>query len=145
VPDCGTVGEVLQRRAAELGLTERVLLTGPITNLAELYSAADVVVVPSWAEPFGLVIAEAMAAGRPIVASNAGAIPELIVDNVSGLLVPPRDVTALAAGVLRLLQDRELRDRLGTAGRQQVRERFTIEHYTRGMQAVLLAVATSRG
>jgi glycosyltransferase involved in cell wall biosynthesis len=138
VPNAGSVGAVLQLRATELGITERVLLTGATNKMAELQAAADVVVVPSWSEPFGLVVAEAMAARKPIVGAAAGAIPELIKDGDSGLLVPPRDPPALAHAVIRLLQDRALAERLATEAQRVVREKFTIERYARDMLDVLV-------
>jgi glycosyltransferase involved in cell wall biosynthesis len=144
VPGCGTVAAVLERRAAELGVSDRVQLTGATDRLAELYTAADVVVVPSWAEPFGLVVAEAMAAGRPIVASAGGAIPELIENETTGLLVPPRDPAGLAVAIVRMLQEPELRARLGEAAQRVVREKFTIARYSSEIQAVLLGVAARR-
>jgi D-inositol-3-phosphate glycosyltransferase len=130
---------VVQLRAAELRVSERLVLTGATTRMAELQAAADVVVVPSWAEPVGLVVAEAMAAGRPIVGAAAGAIPELITDSVSGLLVPPRAPAALAAAVVRLLQDRALAQRLAREAQRVVRQNFTIARYAREIQEVLLA------
>jgi glycosyltransferase involved in cell wall biosynthesis len=139
VPGAGSVGAVVQLRAAELRVSERLVLTGATTRMAELQAAADVVVVPSWAEPFGLVVAEAMAAGRPIVGAAAGAIPELITDSVSGLLVPPRAPAALAAAVVRLLQDRALAQRLAREAQRVVRQNFTIARYAREIQEVLLA------
>lgn len=138
VPNAGSVGAVLTLRAAELGLSERVLLTGPTTRMAELQAAADVVAVPSWAEPFGLVVAEAMAARKPIVGAAAGAIPELITDNLSGLLVPPRDPPALAAAIVRLLQNPTLAQRLATEAQHQVRKRFTIARYVREVENLFL-------
>jgi glycosyltransferase involved in cell wall biosynthesis len=141
VPNAGTVGAVLDLRARELGVTERVIQTGPTDQIAEMCAAADVVVTPSWAEPFGLVVAEAMAAGKPIVCAAGGAIPELLEDGVSGLLVPPHDSTALAAAVVRLLEDPALGARLAARAQRVVREKFTIERYAAHLQAVLIDVA----
>jgi glycosyltransferase involved in cell wall biosynthesis len=72
-----------------------------------------------------------MAAGRPVVATPVGGTPELVVDGETGLLVPPRDPEALAAALRRVLDDRELAERLGEAGRRRVSERFTLEAMTR--------------
>jgi len=138
VPGRGSVGAVLQGRAAELGVTDRMLLTGATSQMPELMAAADVVVVPSWAEPFGLVVAEAMAAARPIVAAHAGAIPELVKDGESALLVPARDPPALAQAITRLLDDPALAQRLATRAQQDVRQKFTIARYAREIQDVLL-------
>ena len=75
----------------------------------------------------GIVILEAMALSRPVVASNAGGIPEMIEDGMTALLVPPHDVEALAAAIVRLLKNHSLADTLGRAGHDMVHDRFCIE------------------
>jgi glycosyltransferase involved in cell wall biosynthesis len=97
----------------------------PHHALGPLYERAAVVACPSHREGFGVVCAEAMAYGRPVVASAVGGLLDLVVDGETGLQVPPRDVGALRAGLQRLLGDRELRQRLGAAARERIRERFT--------------------
>jgi glycosyltransferase involved in cell wall biosynthesis len=97
----------------------------PHHELGPLYERAAVVAVPSHREGFGVACAEAMAAGRPVVASAVGGLLDLVVDGETGLLVPPRDVQALRAALERLLADGELRQKLGAAGRERVRERFS--------------------
>jgi glycogen synthase len=99
-------------------------------RLAELYARAAVVVCPSHREGFGVVCAEAMAHGRPVVASAVGGLLDLVVDGETGVLVPPRDVPALRAALERLLADRELRERLGAAGRARVRDHFSWDAVT---------------
>jgi glycosyltransferase involved in cell wall biosynthesis len=94
-------------------------------ELLKLYGRAAVVAVPSYREGFGVVCAEAMAHGRPVVASAVGGLLDLVSDGVTGIHVPPGDVPALRAALERLLTDRELRRRLGEAGRERVRERFS--------------------
>jgi glycosyltransferase involved in cell wall biosynthesis len=94
-------------------------------ELLKLYGRAAVVAVPSYREGFGVVCAEAMAQGRPVVASAVGGLLDLVSDGVTGIHVPPGDVPALRAALERLLADRELRRRLGEAGRERVRERFS--------------------
>jgi glycosyltransferase involved in cell wall biosynthesis len=97
----------------------------PHHELPPLYERAAVVAVPSHREGFGVACAEAMAAGRPVVASAVGGLLDLVVDGETGLLVPPRDVPALHAALERLLGDAELRGRLGEAGRRRVQEHFS--------------------
>jgi glycosyltransferase involved in cell wall biosynthesis len=97
----------------------------PHYELGPLYERAAVVAVPSHREGFGVACAEAMAAGRPVVASAVGGLLDLVVDGETGLLVPPRDVPALRAALERLLADEELRRKLGAAGRERAREHFS--------------------
>ncbi|MGZ4300810.1 MAG: glycosyltransferase family 4 protein [Gaiellaceae bacterium] len=96
----------------------------PHDELGPLYERAAVVACPSHREGFGVVCAEAMAYGRPVVAGAVGGLLDLVVDGETGLLVPPRDVGALRTALERLLGDRELRHRLGAAARERIRERF---------------------
>jgi glycosyltransferase involved in cell wall biosynthesis len=97
----------------------------PHAELVGCYERASVVVCPSRREGFGVVCAEAMAYGRAVVATAVGGHLDLVEDGVSGLLVPPRDVSALREALERLLADRALRERLGAAARERVRERFS--------------------
>lgn len=94
-------------------------------ELERLYGRAAVIACPSHREGFGVVCAEAMAHGRPVVAADVGGLRDLVVHEETGLLVPPRDVDALRQALHRLLADRELRRRLGDAGRARIAERFT--------------------
>jgi glycosyltransferase involved in cell wall biosynthesis len=96
----------------------------PHRELGELYERSAVVACPSHREGFGVVCAEAMAYGRPVVATAVGGLLDLVLDEETGLLVPPRDVPALRAALERLLGDAELRRRLGAAARERVRKHF---------------------
>jgi len=93
----------------------------PHDELLGLYARASVVACPSHREGFGVVCAEAMAHGRPVVAGAVGGLLDLVVDGQTGLLVPPRDPAALRAALERLLADGALRRRLGVAGRERAR------------------------
>jgi glycosyltransferase involved in cell wall biosynthesis len=86
-------------------------------------------------EPFGRVIIEGMAAGRPVIGSAAGAVPEIIQDGVNGLLTPPGDVDALAWAMARVLEDPAAL-RWAEAGRQTVLERFTVERHVAAIQRI---------
>jgi glycosyltransferase involved in cell wall biosynthesis len=96
----------------------------PHRELGPLYERAAVVACPSHREGFGVVCAEAMAYGRPVVAGAVGGLLDLVVDGETGLLVPPRDVGALRAALERLVGDEDLRRRLGEAARERIKERF---------------------
>lgn len=102
----------------------------PHDELAALYERAAVVACPSHREGFGVVCAEAMAHGRPVVASAVGGLLDLVVDGETGLLVPPGDVQALRAALERLLGDAGLRKRMGEAARKRIRERFSWDAVT---------------
>jgi glycosyltransferase involved in cell wall biosynthesis len=105
----------------------RVVFTGRREDVPAVTAALDVAVLPSYREAQGLVILEAMALSRPVVASNVGGIPEMITDGVTGLLVPPHDAPALAAAIVRLLRDHPLADMIARAAKDMVHERFCIE------------------
>ena len=97
----------------------------PPGELGPYYERAAVVACPSHREGYGVVAREAMAYGRPVVASNVGGLPDAVEDGVTGLLVPPRDATALRAALVRLLDDPGLRRRLGELARARALERFS--------------------
>jgi glycosyltransferase involved in cell wall biosynthesis len=105
----------------------KVVFTGRRDDVPAVTAALDVAVLPSYREAQGLVILEAMALSRPVVATNVGGIPEMIEDGVTGLLVPARDAPALAAAIGRLLADHPLADTLARAGHDMVHERFCLE------------------
>lgn len=115
----------------ELGLRDVVtFITGvPEERIIELYSEAEVAVVPSLYEGFSLPAIEAMSCGVPLVATSGGALPEVVGDhNDTALIVPPGDSEALAAMLATALDDPELRARIGAAGRQRVIDRWTWRH-----------------
>jgi glycosyltransferase involved in cell wall biosynthesis len=97
----------------------------PHDELVLRYARASVIACPSYREGFGVVCAEAMAHGRPVVASAVGGLLDLVVDGETGLLVEPGDVSGLRAALERLLGDAELRARMGAAARERIRERFS--------------------
>ena len=111
----------MRRRPARTRIWARVRGGGQRAEAAELVARSDVCVVPSrWEEAFCLAAAEPLARGRPLVATRVGAIPELVRDGVTGLLVPPADPAELASAVRRLLDEPELAAALGRAGRDHV-------------------------
>jgi glycosyltransferase involved in cell wall biosynthesis len=120
-------------------LGDRVRFLGWLGDdkLRAAYDRAAVVAVPSlWQEPFGMVGLEAMARGRPVVASDVGGILDWLVDGVTGLLAPPGDVGALASALRRLLADPELRARMGAAGADRVRDHFTADTHIAAIEHV---------
>jgi glycosyltransferase involved in cell wall biosynthesis len=124
--ELSTVAE-LRQAAAERGVDGLVTFEGFRADVAQVMADLDVFVLPSRWEGFGLVLVEAMAAGRPVVASAVGPIPEIVVDGVTGLLVPRDDPAALAEAVIRLLRDPELATAFGRAGRARVERDLRVE------------------
>jgi glycosyltransferase involved in cell wall biosynthesis len=102
----------------------------PHDELQRLYRRAAVVACPSRREGFGIACLEAMAHGRPVVATSVGGLRDLVVDGDTGLVVPPRDAAALRTALQRLLADPELRRRLGAAGRERARTQFSWQTVT---------------
>jgi len=134
----------LRKRASRLGVGERVSFTGwlPPEQLAHELAEASVVAIPSlWPEPFGLVGIEALAAGRPVVASATGGVEDWLDHERSGLSVTPGDVGALAGALQELLADPARQQAMGEAGRRAVAERFTERHH---VEALLDAYAAAR-
>jgi glycosyltransferase involved in cell wall biosynthesis len=127
----------LKDRIERSSLGDRVAVLGYLPDTAGVFDSAQIAVVPSlWPEGFGLVILEAMRSGCAIVATNHGGAPEILEHEVSGLLVPPGDVEALAAAIERLVTDETLRRRLGEAAERRVREVFTLDRFRSSIQAV---------
>jgi glycosyltransferase involved in cell wall biosynthesis len=121
--------ERLRRLAGRYGVSDRVRFCGRVerASLPELYRSADAVMCVPWYEPFGLAAVEAMACGVPVVASAVGGLSHTIVDEVTGLQVPPRRPDLAAAAVRRLLADPALRQRLGSAGRSRAIANYAMD------------------
>ena len=128
----------LHALAQLLGLRDRVIFTGWRQDIPALLAAADVLIHSSvLPEPFGLVIVEAMAMERPVVASCLGGPAEIVRDGEEGLLVDPRDPTAIARALLRLANEPETRARMGRAGRARAAECFSAARFAGDMSAAL--------
>lgn len=126
----------LRAAAAAPELAARVHWAGHRDDVPALLAACDIVVQPSHWEGFGLVLVEAMAAQRPVMATAVSAIPEVVRDGETGLLVPPHDPHALARALLQLCGDPERRARLGAAGAARVQAHFTAERMVHETLAV---------
>ena len=116
----------LERQVKELHLERHVLLPGFRADVLSLLKAFDLFVMSSVTEGLGTSLLDAMAAARPIVATRAGGMPEVVVDGETGVLVPIRDPEQLAGAIVRLLKDPALRSRFGQAGLARVREEFSL-------------------
>jgi glycosyltransferase involved in cell wall biosynthesis len=139
----GSERDALEAQAASLGIAERVVFTGRREDVPAVTAALDVAVLPSYREAQGLSVLEAMALGRPVVASNVGGIPEMIEDGVSGLLVPPNDPEALAGAIVRLLSDHPYADMIAKRGHDLAHDRFCIERMVNSIEALYDEAALS--
>lgn len=136
-PDPGRdyVAEV-KARAAERQVADRIRFTGYREDPLAALGAMDVVVNCSLDEPFGRVLVEAMACRRPVVAFRSGAVPEIVVDGSTGLLVPPGDLVGMAEAVFDLVRNPTRAEAYGEAGRQRVAAHFRLEASTRRVEAI---------
>jgi L-malate glycosyltransferase len=126
----------LQDVVAELGLGDAVRFLGEREDVPEILRASDVALLPSWEEPFGRAIVEAMAMGVPVVATSVGGPAEIIRDGIDGLLVAPRQPEALAGAIAGLLGDEARRHTLGAAARKAALERFGHERHAAAVTAL---------
>jgi len=136
----GPLKREIQRQANRLGIADKIVFAGFREDMARLLPSLEIVAHPALMEGLGISLLQASSAGVPIVASNVGGIPEGVIDNVNGLLVPPADPVLLATALSRVLGDRELSQRLGAKGPDIMRERFTPEVMVRGNLDVYRAV-----
>jgi len=140
----GSLRPEVERQVQEAGLQERVRFLGLRKDVPKLLAQADMLLLPSDWEGVPLVVLEAMAAGKPVVATRVGGIPELVEDGLTGILVPPQDPQALAAAIVRLVQDAELRRKMGEAGRRRALEQFDIRKTARQYEKLYLKLWEER-
>jgi glycosyltransferase involved in cell wall biosynthesis len=120
----------LEKWTTELGLSSHVTFLGARDDMPEILAGLDVLVhCPTAPEPFGRVLAEAMAVGRPLVAARCGGISEVVEDGVTGVLVRPGDVDGFVTAIARLLDDLPLRERMGQAGRRRAEALFGVDRH----------------
>ena len=131
----------LRSLAQDLGIAARLTFTGHLDEVAEVLAAMDLFVHPGDPEPFGLVNLEAMAMGKPVVAFAHGALPEIVEQDVTGVLVPPGDEEACAAAIVELLRTPAKMDSLGAAGRLRVETLFRIERTVSAVDRLLEQVS----
>ena len=128
----------LKEMSSSLGLSNKVVFTGWQNNPDEYFEKADVVAFPSrWQEPFGLVGIEAFAFRKPVVAFDVGGVSEWLTDNHTGILVKEKDIDGMAEGLKRLLQNRELANKLGDNGYDFVRKHCSGENFVAGFKVMV--------
>jgi glycosyltransferase involved in cell wall biosynthesis len=126
----------LIRSVKELGLNDKISFSGHCDNIKEVINEIDILVHPAINEPFGRVLIEAMAMEKPVVAYNCGGPKEIIVNNETGFLIEPFDYRALTIKTKELIDNTDLRNSFGKAGRKRVIEYFNSERYIREMEEV---------
>ncbi len=125
----------VQQKIERLNLQDFLVLPGFQKDVAPYMAAMDLLAFPSHKESFGNILVEAMAMKLPVVASNSGAVPEIVQDGISGFLVPPKDASALKTGLEKLLKRRDSWGEMGAAGRKIAEEKFNYEGHIQALEA----------
>lgn len=134
----------LESQAEQLGVGHRVHFLGFRSDVDKILPHIDIFALPSFGEGFGLVLLEAMACSKSVVATEVMSIPEIVQQGETGLLVPAQDVSALAQALETLIGNPELRDRFGKAGFQRVKKKFTVECMVRKTTEVYQEASRTR-
>ncbi len=132
----GELRSELKQQSQELGIAANMIFAGYRTDALKLLSGCDFFVFPSLWEGFGLVLLEAMALKKAIVASRVSAIPESVLNGKTGFLVPPKDADRLADAMLTLLKDPALTQTMGTAGYTHLQENFSVQKMVQGIETM---------
>jgi glycosyltransferase involved in cell wall biosynthesis len=114
-----------------------IIFAGGRPDVYDIISAGDILIAPSLSEPFGRVIVEAMACGKPVVATNVGGIPEIVEEGTTGLLVPPKDEKSLAAASVKILTNKAMADSMGYAARKRAEKCFNIGIQVKDIEGIL--------
>lgn len=142
-PELGDFGKDLRDLISELGIAHRVFFLGPRDDVPDLLSGIDLLVLPSVQEALPLVLLEAMASSKPVVATRCGGPVEIVVDGETGYLVDVGDDIAMANRILLLLQNPMVADRMGRAGRRHAETHFSLATYARNIEKVICEVYAS--
>jgi glycosyltransferase involved in cell wall biosynthesis len=137
----GELRDQLERHVREHHLEKHVLLPGFRTDVLGCIKGFDLFAMSSITEGLGTSLLDAMACSRAIIGTLTGGIPEVVDEGTTGLLVPPRDHRAMSQAIVTLLQDRDRRERMGRAGFERLKERFTVERMIAGTLALYGRVA----
>jgi glycosyltransferase involved in cell wall biosynthesis len=135
-PGGGSYTAELRALAGELGITDHVVFTGFRSDIDRFMAVCDVYSMPSHEEPFGMVFLEAMCMRKPVAALDNGGTREVVDHGGSGLLAPPGDIDQIAADIVTLLDDAELRRRMGVHGRERAEREFTPQRLARDVERV---------
>lgn len=137
----GSLKKECEQLASRLGIQDHILFTGKRENVPELLPAFDICVLSSNAEAASIFLLEAMAAGRPVIATEAGGNPEIVLQDQTGLLVPPKDPVKFAEAMMKLIQNPEKREKMGEAGRERLKSLFNLNKMLKGYEDLYLNLA----
>lgn len=139
-PIFGDIHYLEELKAEVEKLEDSIKFVGNISDPLSYINTLHIVVYPSIEdEPFGRVLIEANSLGKPVIATNVGAIPEIIKDGVNGILIPPRDVYKLKTAIEELITNTEKREKMGKKGKEVVRQRFNLEEKVRQIEGIILS------
>ncbi len=132
----GPLQSKLEKLSRKLKVNRNVIFTGIRRDIPEILSVMDIFVLPSIFEGFGIVLLEAMAMGRPVIASRVGGIPEIVAHGLTGVIVEPANPSGITSSVVKLLKNPMEAKRIGDAGRREVEKRFTAGAMARKIENV---------
>lgn len=141
----GELKAAIQKKVMEMGLEGKVLFLGLRNDIPKLMAESDLLILSSDYEGVPLVVLEAMAAGKPVISTAVGGVPELVVDGITGFLVPPGQPEALAQAILKLATNPELRQSMGEAAQRRAVELFDISRTAREYEKLYLKLLRQKG
>lgn len=141
----GVLKEELVNYAQKLGVSNKVIFLGFKDDVYNILPVFDVFTLSSLTEGVSLTLLEAMAMKRPVVATNVGGNPEVVIDRVTGFLVPSKDSEKMADAIIKILQNSELAQKMGAAGRRRVEEKFSLERMVKEYEALYLECLARKG
>ncbi len=134
----------MEKLAKKLGIDSWVIFTGYRTDISQIISELDIIVLSSLTEGLPVVFLEAMAMSKPVVSFNVGGVSELVIDGQTGILVPLKDSSGLAKAIIKLLKNKEEATGMGMAGWKRLDEKFSLEQMVRGYEEVYVEIIESR-
>lgn len=134
----------LESLVERLNLKKEVIFTGERSDIPEVMKAIDLLVLPSWEEPFGRVLIEAMAMEKPVISTNVGGPTEILEDGVNGILVSPKNPQIIAQAIIELTSNRKKSEEMGRRGRAEVQRRFNTDTYVTRMFVIYERILNRR-
>ena len=133
----------LKELVSKLNISDSVIFTGYRDDVPQILPHCMVLLMPSWDEPFGRVVIEAMAAGVPVIGTNRGGVKEIIWDGITGYLVPPKKPSKIAEKLIYLFHHQDLAKEMGDKGKEIVKKKFSVQKHTKSIEKVIQEVANN--